>query len=313
MGEPGSETLPPDGEGPTANADVAGAAVAETVEGAASQDVTAQAAEVGPVAEAAPAAEAAGSTETADGAGTVKEGDGSEALPDGQLAAAEGDGADAVAESGAEARNETGGEADAEDEKADQGADPEPAYANMPRIEDIIDEALLAELREAFLLVKHPGDEDQIDSSQILPALRSLGIGLAPREHTELVAAADPGGSGQIPWKVFLALAAHLAHGRNSQTHEAEELLEAFRAADRDGSGRVTFRECQKAANGGDHFEAQRHALLLALKSEENPGYVNYEDFVRQYVTERRWHSSYMEGGGLATTQMEGAELLTTQ
>lgn len=200
---------------------------------------------------------------------------------------------------------------------------------NAGRLEDLIDEALLAELREAFLMGKHPQDSnDCLDSSQLLGVLRSLGIGLSPRELSELLAAADPLGQGQIPWKIFLSFSMHLAAGRKSPAAEGAQLIEAFRQADREGTGMISFRELCRVANHVEQDEAERQAFLQAVRSEEdhlslgesflradtaevqelakvnevNADIVHYEDFVRRYVTDRKWPPSYLGSGGILAT-----------
>lgn len=204
------------------------------------------------------------------------------------------------------------------------------------RLENAIDDALLAELREAFVMFKYPGDEgDFLDSSRLLDVLRSLGIGLAPTEYAELLAASDPFGRGQIPWKVFLAFAIHLAAGRKSPHTEAEELLEAFGQADSEGVGIVSYRELQRVARRADQEEEDQRSLLQAARPKEsvplavpdsfgemfstvNPmerqttlwsksrvredDSMNYKAFVRRYVTERKWPPNYWGPGGVLAT-----------
>lgn len=167
------------------------------------------------------------------------------------------------------------------------------------RIEDTIDEALLAELREAFTMGKHPKDGDVIDSSQLLNVLRSLGIGLSPTEHAELLAAADPLGQGQIPWKVFLAFTVHLVVGRKSPRTEEEELVDAFRLADMDATGFVSFRDLQRVAKSVEQKDADRQGFLEAFRLQERDDRIDYRAFIKHYVTDRKWPPSYLGTGGL--------------
>jgi Ca2+-binding EF-hand superfamily protein len=167
------------------------------------------------------------------------------------------------------------------------------------RLEDTVDEALLFELREAFLLGAHPGSQDFIDTCQLSGVLRSLGIALSPTEHLELINAVDSSGSGKISWQVFLAFASHLAYGRVTPSTEAAHLLEVFRAADSEGIGMINVSDFLRAAKHVEQDETDRQALQQAIINAGVAGQVNYEEFVRKYVSDRKWHSSFSGAGGL--------------
>jgi len=178
-------------------------------------------------------------------------------------------------------------------------AEREPAAVGEVNIENMIDESLLIELRDAFVMGKHPGDEDIIDSTRLKGVLRSLGIGLSPIEYLELLDAADPSGIGRIPWKVFLGFTVHLAAARKPPDFEAEDLLAAFRLADSEGSGVVDFRDVLKVTKHIDQDPADRQAFLQALRMYASDSSMDYGGFVERFVTDRKWPPSFMGSGGV--------------
>lgn len=168
------------------------------------------------------------------------------------------------------------------------------------RLEDTVDKALLSELRDAFVMGMYPGDEDHIESSRLLSVLRSLGIGLSPLEYGQLLDAADPNAEGRISWEVYLAFTINLINGRRSPADEEATLVEAFRLADTENTGCVSYRELKRVAKNVEQDEAEKAAFLEAMKpQDDDDDRVRYGDFIRCYVAERKWPPSYLGSGGV--------------
>merc|ERR1712226_1649607 len=99
-------------------------------------------------------------------------------------------------------------------------------------------EEQIAEFREAFSLFDKDGD-GTITTRELGTVMRSLGQNPTAAELQDMINEVDADGSGTIDFPEFLSLQAR----KMKDTDCEEELIEAFKVFDRDGTGFISAAE----------------------------------------------------------------------
>merc|ERR1712151_140585 len=106
------------------------------------------------------------------------------------------------------------------------------------KMADQLTEEQIAEFKEAFSLFDKDGD-GTITTKELGTVMRSLGQNPTEAELQDMVNEVDADGNGTLDFPEFLSLQAR----KMKDTDTEEELIEAFKVFDRDGSGFINADE----------------------------------------------------------------------
>ena len=141
---------------------------------------------------------------------------------------------------------------------------------------DVLTEARIAELKEAFSLFDEEAD-GKIQISELGVILRALGLNPTPEELSDLHQLYDADGSGSLDFPEFL----HLIANYQSEDNVAEELKKLFALLDTNKSGTVELAElCQVLSCVGECMESEELLELLREADTDGNGVINYDEFV---------------------------------
>mmetsp|Transcript_17671 Transcript_17671/g.25563 ORF Transcript_17671/g.25563 Transcript_17671/m.25563 type:complete len:168 (-) Transcript_17671:303-806(-) len=104
---------------------------------------------------------------------------------------------------------------------------------------DQFTEEQIAEFKEAFSLFDK--DDDGITYAELLTVLRLLGQGPTEAELKQMIEGIDSDGCGIVDFQEFMVMMARKKEDKHK--HSEEEILEAFKAFDRDGNGFLSAAE----------------------------------------------------------------------
>lgn len=134
-----------------------------------------------------------------------------------------------------------------------------------------------AEYKDVFTLFDRDA-EGNIKTTDVGTALRALGRNPSEAELQKLIREIDPEGNGKIDFSDFLAIS-KLERDRKVDTEE--EIQEAFKVFDRDGSGEIQTAELRHVLmNLGEKFTEDEVECLLVEAQLDAKGSVKYEELI---------------------------------
>ncbi|XP_063430894.1 uncharacterized protein LOC134712857 [Mytilus trossulus] len=135
----------------------------------------------------------------------------------------------------------------------------------------------IAEFKEAFSLFDKDGD-GTISSAELGVVMRSLGQNPSEQELTDLVNEVDIDGNGIIDFQEFLTMMAK----KMKDTDTEEEIREAFRVFDKDGSGSISANDLRHImTNLGDKLPDEEVDEMIQEADLDGDGQIDYIEFVK--------------------------------
>ncbi|VDI64645.1 Hypothetical predicted protein [Mytilus galloprovincialis] len=142
-------------------------------------------------------------------------------------------------------------------------------------LETQIPEEQLREFKEAFSLFDKDGD-GTISSAELGVVMRSLGQNPSDQELTDLVNEVDIDGNGIIDFQEFLTMMAK----KMKDTDTEEEIREAFRVFDKDGSGSISANDLRHImTNLGDKLPDEEVDEMIQEADLDGDGQIDYIEF----------------------------------
>ena len=143
----------------------------------------------------------------------------------------------------------------------------------------------IAEFKEAFSLFDRNGD-GKITTTELGTVMRSLGLNPTQAELQSMINEVDVDGNGTVDFPEFLSLMAR--EMKDTDIDEDEELIEAFKVFDRDGSGMISAAELRHVmTNYGEKLTDEDVDEMIVDADVDHDGNINYVEFVR-YTSENR-------------------------
>jgi len=150
----------------------------------------------------------------------------------------------------------------------------------MSLIETLTEEQII-EFKAAFAPFDKNG-EGTIETKDFEAIMRSLGQNPSAAELQDMLDEVDKEGKGTIDFLAFLGLMA-----RKMMDYGGEvDLIEPFRAYDRDGNGLISTEDLRKVIKEMENevSDEDMEEMMREADADEN-GKVNYEDFVRKMMS----------------------------
>merc|ERR1711988_1703920 len=145
---------------------------------------------------------------------------------------------------------------------------------------DQLTEEQIAEFKEAFSLFDNDGD-GTITTKELGTVMRSLGQNPTDAELQGMINEVDADGNGTIDFPEFLSLMAR----KMKDTDTEEELIEAFKCFDKDGSGMISTAELRHVmSNLGEKITDEEMDEMVREANVDESGQLSYEDFVRMMM-----------------------------
>ncbi|OHT13262.1 Calmodulin [Tritrichomonas foetus] len=134
----------------------------------------------------------------------------------------------------------------------------------------------LAEYREAFNIFDRDGD-GHITAKELSTVLRSLGQNPSSTEIDEMMKEIDTSGNGTIEFEEFIAIMDKQVH----QGDVEEEILDAFRAFDKDQDGKIAASELSHILkNIGEPLSQEEVHEMIAQADLHKDGIIDYVEYV---------------------------------
>ena len=159
----------------------------------------------------------------------------------------------------------------------------------MPNLSDI----KKAELKAAFDLFDTNGN-GKIPYIQVGDIFRRIGQDPSQQELIDMVK--EVIGSNQIPDAdgVTFEKFTEMMRVKMRDTETMEELIEAFRVFDSEGKGLINNYDLkQQLINLGDGLSPDEIEKLIYEADEDKDGYINYEEFVINLMTEKKRNEDF--------------------
>ena len=140
----------------------------------------------------------------------------------------------------------------------------------------LLTEEQVAEFREAFSLFDKDGD-GTITTRELGTVMRSLGQNPTSAELQDMINEVDADGNGIIDFPEFLTMMSRKMRDTDSE----EEMMEAFRVFDKDGSGYITAAELRHVmTNLGEKLTDEEVDEMIREADMDGDGHMSYEEFV---------------------------------
>eukprot|EP00741_Cyanophora_paradoxa_P003358 tig00000692_g3264.t1 len=137
-------------------------------------------------------------------------------------------------------------------------------------------EEQLAEFKEAFSLFDRDGD-GCITPKELGTVMRSLGQTPTEAELNELINELQAEGTTLIDFANFLTIMSK----KSKEPYSTEEIMDAFRVFDKEGSGYITTVELRHImTNLGEKLTDEEVDEMIREADVSGDGKVNYADFV---------------------------------
>lgn len=122
------------------------------------------------------------------------------------------------------------------------------------------------------------GQIGTIPTSALGPVMRSLGANPTDAEINDMIMEVNADGDDTIDFPTFLSLQAR----KMKDTDSEEELIEAFKVFDRDGSGFINYAELRHIMTSlGEKLSDEEIDEMLRDVNMDGADQINYEEFVR--------------------------------
>ncbi|XP_042557368.1 calmodulin-like [Dipodomys spectabilis] len=145
----------------------------------------------------------------------------------------------------------------------------------------VLTETQMAQLKKAFSLFDKDG-AGVIKTRDVGTLLRSLGQNPTEAEVQDLLGQVDPDGQGTVALPV---LAAVMASRGSVAVESKEEIREAFRVFDKDGSGFVSAAELRQVLTTlGEKLTDLEVDEMIREADIDGNGLLNYEEFVQMMM-----------------------------
>ncbi|KAL2270086.1 hypothetical protein VTJ83DRAFT_2270 [Remersonia thermophila] len=133
----------------------------------------------------------------------------------------------------------------------------------------------VATFKEVFSVFDKDGTGD-ITADELGEVMRELGLNPTASELRDLVNEADLNNDGVISFEEFLAL---MSHSANEQDAE-QELLNAFKTFDKDGSGTISTEELRSVLKSlGENLTDAELDEMIKLADHNGDGQIDYAEF----------------------------------
>eukprot|EP00761_Pharyngomonas_kirbyi_P014043 gb/GECH01014073.1/.p1 GENE.gb/GECH01014073.1/~~gb/GECH01014073.1/.p1 ORF type:complete len:150 (+),score=52.36 gb/GECH01014073.1/:1-450(+) len=143
-----------------------------------------------------------------------------------------------------------------------------------------LSESQVAEFKEAFSLFDKDGD-GAISLDELGTVMRSLGQNPSEGELKQIINDIDKSGNGKVEFEEFLQL---MSKNMKNIDNE-EEIVEAFRAFDKDGNGYISAAELRHIMTTmGDKLSEDEVDEMIREADVAGDGQINYEQFVKSMV-----------------------------
>lgn len=134
----------------------------------------------------------------------------------------------------------------------------------------------LTEYREAFNIFDRDGD-GHIDKKELATVLRSLGQNPSSYEIDQIMNEVDTSGNGTIEFEEFLDIIDKQIH----QGDIEDEVLDAFRAFDKDQDGKIAASELAHILkNIGEPLSQEEVDEMIAQADIHKDGVIDYVEYV---------------------------------
>merc|ERR1712183_240382 len=148
--------------------------------------------------------------------------------------------------------------------------------------ENMVDtpEEKIAQFKEAFALFDADGN-GAITTEELGTVLRSLGQDPTEAELKDMIGEVDEDKSGKIEFPEFLVMMARKAKAVDT----SEELAEAFKIFDKDGSGFIDAKELKNVMEGlGEDLTDEEIDEMVKEADLNGDGKISYDEFVKMMV-----------------------------
>ena len=142
---------------------------------------------------------------------------------------------------------------------------------------DSLPEDKITECREVFDLFDKDKD-GSITTKELGDVMRALGANPTNTELQEMIAEVDKDNSGKIEFNEFLDLFARKMKDPDTE----EDLIEAFKIFDKDGSGNISAQELRHVMTTlGEKLTEEEADELIREADTNGDGYIDYVEFVK--------------------------------
>ncbi|XP_078694903.1 uncharacterized protein LOC144923893 [Branchiostoma floridae x Branchiostoma belcheri] len=142
---------------------------------------------------------------------------------------------------------------------------------------DQLTEEQIAEFRQVFSMFDQNGD-GHITTAELGNVLRALGQNPTDSELRDMINKVDLDGDGTTNFSEFL----RLMERTSTKEKTEQELLDAFRAFDKDGSGFISRAELRHVMSGlGMKLTEQELTKIIREADRDGDGQISYQEFVK--------------------------------
>ena len=142
---------------------------------------------------------------------------------------------------------------------------------------DSLPEDKITECREVFDLFDKDKD-GSITTKELGDVMRALGANPTNTELQEMISEVDKDNSGKIEFNEFLDLFARKMKDPDTE----EDLIEAFKIFDKDGSGSISASELRHVMTTlGEKLSEEEADEMIREADTDGDGYIDYVEFVK--------------------------------
>ncbi|KAI7774127.1 calmodulin [Diaporthe eres] len=140
-----------------------------------------------------------------------------------------------------------------------------------------LSEEQIESFKEAFLVFDKDGN-GEITKEELGTIMRSLGLNPTDGELQDMVDEVDVDKNGTIDFKEFLALMSHKVQDVDPE----QELREAFKVFDRDGTGTISKDELRQVMKSiGESLTEAEIDEMLHFADSDGSGTIDFNEFVQ--------------------------------